>query len=130
MRTPLVAVAIAAAVLAFAAPAAASPCDAGFGMADIEYALDIAGAPPPAKSACPDEDEDGICDDFCPDFDGDGWCDGDKPDAGDPPDASDPAPYEPDCDIMESECHDGCFPQPTFGEFADCMNSCIARAGC
>ncbi len=130
MRTTFVTAAIAAAALAFAAPAAGAPCDAGSGMDAIQYGLEIATTPP-AFVPCEDYDGDGFCDNFCPDYDGDGYCDVPYTEGPNPPEPPDPTPYEPDCSIMESECDSGCNAEAsTQAEYEDCMDSCMSRAGC
>lgn len=99
MRTPFIAAAVAMAALAFAAPAAAKPCDAGAGMDSVEYALGILDAAPPK--------------------------------AQDPPEPPSPTPYEPDCDIMDSECDSGCDAETeTVDGWGECYNACMDRAGC
>lgn len=130
IRIPLAAAAIAAAALAFAAPSAAAPCDVGRGMDNVEYALEIAGTPPKTYPPCEDYDGDGFCDNFCPDYDGDGYCDVPYTEGPNPPEPPSPTPYEPDCDIMQSECDSGCDSASTQDEYDDCVDSCMSNAGC
>lgn len=53
------------------------------------------------------------------------WTD---PDIPSPPP---PTPYEPDCDVMESECESGCQSgSKSQDEYDSCVDKCMDRAGC
>lgn len=106
------------AVMALAAPAAAAPCDGG--MASVEYAVDFATGQRPAAygpncaSQCYDECKGGV-DTFV-------LCSACREDCMEE--------YAAYCDNRFDLCHDDCFPQPTFDEFADCVNGCLSSGGC